>query len=148
MDINDAKSKAARYCAYQDRARFEVEEKLKSYGLGIRQIKKILVELADEGFIDEKRFSKVFSLGKFRNNKWGKIKIRQHLLLKQVPKDVIEQGLNDIPDDEYFAMIKFLIKLKGSFFDEPDDFIRNNRIAAYLSQKGFEPELIWDALKE
>lgn len=146
MDESEAKLKAARYCAYQERARFEVEEKLKSYGIGDRQAKKILRELIEEGYINEGRFARAFSRGKFNNNKWGRIKIRQHLLQKQIPESLVEQGLSEIPVDEYLETIKSLIKQKGKALDEPDDFIRKNKIAVYLIQKGYEADLVWEEL--
>jgi regulatory protein len=148
METDQAKSKLERYCAYQDRSVFEAEEKLKGYGLGAKQIKGILAELMREGFLDENRFSINYAKGKFRNNKWGKIKIKQHLLQKRVPKVLVEKGLNEIPHDEYLEMISMLIDQKSRLIDEPDAFVKNNKIAAFLIRKGFEPDLVWDVLKE
>jgi regulatory protein len=148
MEADQAKSKLERYCAYQDRSVYEAEQKLKAYNLETRQIKKILHELIMDGFLDEKRYARNFTLGKFRNNKWGKIKIRQHLLQKQVSKSLIEAALEIIPHHEYLEMIRALVIQKSRLIDEPDEFVRNNKIAAYLLQKGFEPDVIWSCLKE
>jgi regulatory protein len=148
MDKNEAKLRAAKFCAYQERAPFEVEEKLKSFGLNQKHIDQILRELSEDGYVNENRFANIYAKGKFRNNKWGKIKIRQHLLFKQIPKEVAEQGIMEIPDEEYEAMIKNLIKNKCNALEEPDLFIKNNKIASYLIQKGFEPDLVWKFLRE
>lgn len=148
MEIKEAKLKAARYCAYQERAPFDVEEKLKSFDLNPQQIKEILAELTEDGFINETRFTSIFVKSKFRNNKWGKIKIKQHLSLKKLPQDVIVSGLKEIPDEEYLSMIRMLVEQKTIHLNESDTFISNHKVASYLVQKGFEPELVWKYLKE
>ncbi len=147
MDIKEAKIKIANYCAYQERAPKEVEEKLSGFGLKEQVIHKIIKELVDEGFLNEDRFARAYVSGKFRNNKWGKHKIRQHLIFKGIDKAKIETALNGIDADDYHQMIRHLIMQKQASFDSTDSYIKKQKIAAYLLQKGFESEAIWENLK-
>jgi len=148
MDIQEAKEKAARYCAFQERAPFEVEEKLRGYGLKPQEIKKVMEDLKKEGFVDETRFARVYALGKFRNNKWGKIRIRQNLFLKRIGETLAQQALDEIPLEEYEAAAIKLIKGKYAALRDEDEYILQNKTAAYLIRKGFEPDLVWRLIRE
>lgn len=148
MDIKEAKIKIANYCAYQERAPKEVEEKLLSFGLKVQDIPKIIKELIDQGFLNEDRFARAYASGKFRNNKWGKHKIRQHLIFKGIDKEKIETALNGIDPEAYHQIIQQLIIQKKSSIDENDSYIKNQKISAYLLQKGFESEAIWENIKK
>lgn len=148
MDIQEAKEKAARYCAFQERAPFDVEEKLRGFGLKSQEIEEAMAYLEKEGFFDETRFALAYALGKFRNNKWGKIRIRQNLFLKRIGETVIQQALNEIPMEEYEVMAIKLIKGKCASLHDEDEYTLHNKTAAYLIRKGFEPDLVWRLIRE
>lgn len=148
MDLQKAREKAARYCAYQERAPHEVEEKLSGFGLDLSSVRKIMHELKKEGFFDEARFTRAYIAGKLRNNKWGKIRIRQNLMLKKLPASLVEQALNEIPEEEYIKTATALIQAKSKTLHEPDNYIRRNKIAVFLIGKGFEPDIVWDLIRE
>ena len=97
--------------------------------------------------MNEDRFARAYVSGKFRNNKWGKHKIRQHLIFKGIDKAKIETALNGIDADDYHQMIRHLIMQIQASFDSSDSYIKKQKIAAYLLQKGFESEAIWENLK-
>ncbi len=66
-----SKTKAARYCAYQERTQQEVRDKLYSYGLYTDMVEEVLTELIMEGFVSEERYAQAYCRGKFMSNKWG-----------------------------------------------------------------------------
>lgn len=73
----EAKLKAARFCAYQERSQQEVRDKLYEYGLHYNDVEELLSELIVEGFINEERFARAYVRGKFKMKKWGRHKILQ-----------------------------------------------------------------------
>ena len=66
--------RAERFCAYQERCRYEVEIKLKKLGANSNEIIKIIQSLEEDECLNEIRFAKLFSGGKFRIKDGGKIK--------------------------------------------------------------------------
>ena len=119
-NIKEAIERIQSYCALQDRCRWEVEKKIKEWGVKEDIIENILSDLILEKFIDEQRFAESFCRGKFRIKRWGKIKIKNELKLRKISVSCINKGLEQIDDKEYYSDgelkpredIMFLIKLK------------------------------------
>jgi regulatory protein len=58
----DAMAKAMSYCAYQERSRKEVREKVQSFGIeDDDEVEKILEKLTKDNFLNEERFAKAFA---------------------------------------------------------------------------------------
>ena len=103
--ITEILSKVERYCRYQERCKSEVEKKLVDLEVTEKMKKSILYELAKKKYFDNNRFSYEYAIGKFRNNKWGKIKISYHLKCKSIDKSIIDKALKKIPENEYLSLI-------------------------------------------
>jgi regulatory protein len=100
------------YCAYQERCIKDVTAKLKDWNLRENQIEKIINDLKKNNFLNEARFAKSYARGKFRMNSWGKQRIAFEMHLKNIPPQLIQEGLNSIPTDEYFTTLRDLILKK------------------------------------
>jgi regulatory protein len=142
-----AKQKALRYCAYQERAHQEVKNRLFELGLYSSEVDELLAYLITEGFLNEERFAKSFTGGKFRIKKWGRIKIIHSLQTKGLTKNCIRIGLKEIDEADYLHTLEELLKSKLSGLAESNVFIVRDKASKYAIQKGFEPELVWDTLK-
>lgn len=134
------------YCATQERCKQDVLSKIKLWGLKEENKFMILEKLINEDFINESRYVKLFCRSKFRLNKWGRIKIKNELIKKNISKDIIKEGLHEIDEEEYLKLLNKLIKKKASLIGNKDKFSRKKKIAIYLIQKGFESEIIWPNL--
>jgi regulatory protein len=145
--IREAKIKAARFCAYRERAPAEVREKLGRIGLMPDQQERVVNELIDENFINEQRFATAYANGKLRINKWGKIKIRHGLESYRIGDQCIEQALNALPEDEYLSVMVALMKNKQASLGIADPYVRNHKVVRFLISKGFEPDLVWNYVK-
>ena len=80
--------KLCRYCAYRERAISEVREKMTALDINECLQKRLIEQLIAENFINEKRYAESFARGKFRNNRWGRLKISKALLAKQIQRQV------------------------------------------------------------
>lgn len=143
-----AKAKAAKFCAYQERTQQEVRNKLYSYGLASNVVEDLLAELITEGFVNEERYAKAFCRGKFANNKWGKIKISLALKQKGISEYCIRTGMQEIEEEDYQALLRTLIDKKQSTLSNEDEYSRKHKTARYVIGKGYEPELVWQVLGE
>ena len=145
--VDEIKRKLEHYCVYQDRCHKEVEQKIKDYKLIPEAREQILLSLMEDNFLNEERFSKSFARGKFRIKKWGKVRIIRELKFRNISAYNIKSALKEINEDEYIATLYNLLAKKNEQVSEKNPFKRKKKIADYLLYRGFESNLIYEALK-
>lgn len=146
--VNEIRDKLAKYCAYQDRCHWEVENKLTEFNLIPEAKDEILIYLIQNKFLNEERFTKSFVQGKFNQKSWGRVKIRMELRKRKIPPKMIESALSEIHEEKYFETLQKLFeKKKNSLKSERDSFKKKAKIRNYLLQKGFESEIIAELLR-
>ncbi len=118
------------------------------YGLYSSEVDDLISKLIVEGFLNEERFAKAFAGGKFRIKKWGRLKIQQELEMQGLTKRCVAIGLKEIDASDYRKTLKSLIQKKSAQTSEQNPFKRKNLIARYVISKGYEPEMVWEMLKE
>jgi regulatory protein len=145
-----ALQKLRHFCAYQERCHREVSEKL--YQLGVRKYERdeIIASLIEENCLNEERFARQFAGGKFRIKHWGRIKIRQALKQKQVSDYCIRTALAELDEAIYRRTASRLgrTKWKSIRGTGVNHFVKMSKTRNYLLQKGYEPAIISDILKE
>jgi regulatory protein len=148
LTLAEAFSKICRYCAYQERSHREVKNKLFEYGLYSSEADELLSKLITENFLNEERYARAFSGGKFRMMKWGKVKIQKELEQEGLTPRCIARGLSEIDTKDYVKTLTTLINKKFAQLDEPNLYKKKNKVARYVTGKGYESELVWDVLKD
>ncbi len=145
-----AKLKIASYCAYQERCQQEVRNKLYSYELYRDEVDELLAWLITENYVNEERFAITFAGGKFRIKKWGKFKITQALAQKDISDYCIKKALQEIGQEDYLATIASLADKKMAEYSlrVSNPFQLRDKTAKYIISKGFEPNLVWQILKD
>ena len=147
-DIKIAIQKLKNYCALQEKSEWDVIQKMKDWGLIKSSQDHILKLLILEKYIDNERYCKSFCSGKFKIKKWGKIKIQNELIKKNISEFYIKKGLEEIDELDYLKELKNLFDKKKKSIIEKNHFIKNKKIAFYLINKGYERNLVWDKIKE
>ncbi len=142
-----ALQKLQRYCAYQDRCHQEVRSKLLELKVFGDDLEEIIAELISDNFLNEERFARSFVRGKFKMKGWGRNKITMHLKAKKVSSYCIKKGLEEIEEADYRNKIEELLTKKFASLKEEDNFIRRNKTARFVIQRGFEPNLVWEIFK-
>ena len=122
--------------------------KLKSWGLIQEVIDLLIIELVQFNFLNEERFARSFARGKFRINKWGKIKIRKELKKRDVYLKCIDLAMQEIDDKTYTITLKEILQKKNDILKETNSFNRKMKLIRYLVNRGYEYDLIDDALVE
>lgn len=126
----------------------EVTMKLKSWGLIQEAIDLLIVELIQFNFLNEERYARSFARGKFRIKKWGKIKIRMALKKRDIKFKCIDLSMLEIDDKTYFNTLKELLQKKNETVKETNSYKRKMKLTNYLVSRGYEYDLIHDALVE
>lgn len=146
--VNEIRDKLAKYCAYQDRCQWEVENKMTEFNLIPEARDEIMIYLIQHNFLNEERFAGSFVRGKFNQKNWGRIKIRSELKKRKIPSKMIESALGEIDEEDYMQTLQNLFeKKKISLKTERESFKKKAKIRNYLLQKGFEGEIIADLLR-
>jgi len=138
--------KARKFCTYQERCIFDVEQKLLEWMASEKTIEEIIHQLEEEDLINEERYAVSFAVGKLRNNKWGKNKIFYALMQKHIPELYVQMGLSEIDDEEYLDTLKGLLKSKK--IKEENEFRRHQKLVKFIMQKGFQADLAWKVLRK
>jgi len=136
------------YCAYQERSHRQVKQKLFDLGLYGEQVDQILARLITEGFINEERFAKSYAGGKFRMKKWGRLKIVQELEQQAISGRNIQTALKEIDAADYEQTLRTLLLRKMKLVDSTNVYQWRDKLARYATGKGYEPELVWQLLRE
>lgn len=146
--VDEVKRKIEFYCVYQDRCHKDVEKKLREYNLIPEAREYILLHLLEHNFLNEERFSKSFARGKFRIKKWGKQRIVRELKQRDISSYNIKTALKEIDEQDYIATLYSLIEKKNNFSNETNLFKKKKKIIDHLLYKGFETNLIFEAVNE
>ena len=127
-NIKEVKERIQSFCALQDRCQLEAKKKMREWGVEEDIIENILTDLILEKFIDEQRFSESFCRGKFRIKKWGKLKIKNELMLRKISESCINKGLEQIKDKEYYSVLKELYEKKKNSLKDKNQFIQKGKL--------------------
>jgi len=146
--VEEALQKLMHFCAYRDRSQKEVEDKLNEMHMIDAAKEKIIIELMQEGFLNEERFARSFVRGKFRIKKWGRIKITQELKKRGISSPIIKMGLTEIKESDYRTTLFELAEKKLEKIDEPNEYKRKGKLADHLMRKGYESSLVFDSIQE
>lgn len=148
LTLQEARQKIYRYCTYQERCHQEVRKKLYEMGLRTNDVDEIIVHLITEGFLNEERFAKAYVGGKFRMKNWGRIKIIHSLEGKGISPNCIKAGLTEIDEQAYSDTLQKILSKKMDELRDGNIYEKRNQIAKYAIQKGFEPDLAWNRIRE
>ncbi|MCQ2337100.1 MAG: RecX family transcriptional regulator [Paludibacteraceae bacterium] len=130
--------KISNYCAACERCKAEVVEKMKRLDIGEEEYSEIIEKLEKEGFIDEQRYAKAFTMDKFRFSHWGKRKIEFALRMKHIPESLVSNALDSIDSDEY-DKVKDSVKAAKERTLKGDKNSMENRakVLRFMASRGF-----------
>mgnify|MGYP000970945108 CR=1 FL=1 len=143
----EARSKIAKYCAYQERCHQEVRDKLYSFGLYKDDVEQLIYELIQNNFINEERFAIAYTRGKFNYKKWGRNRIRQELKLRKISDFCIKKGMQTIDDEVYEETLLALLEKKIASLKSLKGYQKNYKAAQFVIGKGYESDIVWSIIK-
>ncbi|WP_298307439.1 regulatory protein RecX [Flavobacterium sp.] len=146
--VEDIVQKLEYYCSYQERCHIEVSEKLRGFVLNQAEKDRIIVHLIESNFLNEERFALVFSISKFHQKKWGKIRIKNELKARKISDYLVTKALKEIPSEEYEMTFETLAEKHWESITEKNDLKKRKKFCDYLLRKGWESERIYEKVKE
>ncbi len=145
------KKKAYAYLAFSQRTTYEVKEYLETKKdecfATEEDIDTALNELKSEFLIDDKKYVENYFEVKLRRGKKGMAFLKNNLLRKGIPEELIENYVQSNPVDEA-ELIRPLIQKKKTSLSNLQNKEIKQKLFFYLRQKGFSYEAIQKAIEE
>lgn len=145
---DEALMRMQRYCAYQERSHHEVRSKLLDLNIYGDDLEEIIAQLISDNFLNEERFARAYARGKFRMKQWGRRRIVQELKRHEVSDYSIRKAMEEIDNQDYIETLRDVIEKKSRTTAAASHFELQNKLAQYVISRGFEPELVWEVVKE
>jgi regulatory protein len=148
MEFEQALLKLAAFCAYRERCSREVRSKMTEWELPDALQERLIHYLKQENYLDDERFAMAYVRSKFRQQHWGKIKLRLMLQQKGLPDELIHRALHSIDKDEYWQTLLELAEKKAAqLAAKPKSATPQRSIFQFLARKGFEADLVAEAVR-
>ena len=138
----EAYLRLAALCVQAEHCRYEMDEKMRRWGLDDEARERVLTRLVAERYIDEERYCRAFVADKIRYNKWGRRKVEQALWMKRIDTAISQQVLDDVDDREYVAVLKPLIAQKRRSTKARSDYELNMKLIQFARSRGFDFNII------
>lgn len=135
-------SKAQSYCSRAEKCESDVRTYLYKQHVDSETIDRIVESLKEDKFVDNARYARAFVADAFRFNKWGRLKIRQALLVKGISERLIDESLAQINADEYMSLVESLVKSKLKTVRGEDEYKIKASVFRFAYSRGFESELV------
>lgn len=142
----EALIKAASFCAYQERTHKEVRTRLSELEVVGDESEAILTYLIKNNYLNEERFARIFAGSKFRQKKWGRIKIRQELKMRGISDYCLKAGMSEIDDNDYMITLQEIIEKKSKDIKDSNKLIIKQKLVKFVLSKGFEHDLVFDVV--
>jgi regulatory protein len=140
--------KMEHFCAYQERCHNEVESKLYDFYLTEDEKSEIIFELMQHNYLNEERFASLFTISKFHQKKWGKIRITNELKFRKISAYLIKKSIAEIPISEYAETFEILSEKTWETIREKNKSKKRKKFCDSLLRKGWESEWIYKKVVE
>ena len=107
----------------------------------------ILLYLIKENYLNEERFARSYTRGKFYIKKWGRNKIKTSLFQKGITEKLIQISFDEIDEKDYKKTLSELIDKTISTYKGIKEYQKKQKLIKFLISKGYEYELILDSLE-
>jgi len=135
------------FCAYRERCASEIKQKMYVLQVPNADYETYLNHLKENNFFNEERFANAFAHGKNAIKKWGRKKISMELQSKNIDSQKIDQSLLQIDEGMYLLKLEDILSKKLRTIKETDAFKKKQKLIQFAMQKGYEYEIINEALK-
>ena len=136
----------AALCANAEHCQYEMLEKMKRWELSDEAQARVMAQLIEQRYVDDRRYARAFVKDKIRYNKWGRRKVQQGLWMKRIDKEIQDEVLNEIDEKEYLNVLKPLLKQKRKSIKANSDYELNQKLVRFAYGRGFTFDIIRQCL--
>ena len=147
--LEKARSYALRLIDYRPRSCREIRSRLRQKGYGSHIIEKLVYELKQHGFLDDKEFARLWARSRSQTAGRGIALIRSELLAKSIDTQIVEDTVSALRseyDEEDTA--RQIFKRRMRLLKGLDKIKAKARIYGYLRRRGFPDIIIYKLIGE
>ena len=141
LSYEELLSKCKRFCAYRERCRSEIEQKIRKID-GARHMESLISALEEDDYLNEMRFVESYINGKVFIKGWGRIKVINMLRKLKIPSDLINRGIEAVDEEEYLKLLSRAADKYCEYHRLSDKAEDKNKAYKFLINKGFESDLV------
>lgn len=131
------------YCVYQERCHHEVLQKLYQIKCPKVYHDEIIAQLINNNYLNEERFSLIFTQSKFHQKHWGKIRLEIELKQRNIGSRIIQIALKNINQEEYLELFNLNSEKFWETITEKNKIKKLKKFTDYWLRKGFEQDLVY-----
>ncbi|KUK73406.1 MAG: Regulatory protein RecX [Clostridiales bacterium 38_11] len=124
----------------------EMVDKLKAKNFTDDIIHYVLSYLKSYGYLDDKKYVELFLREKININRYGTMKLRNKLLQKGIPSELIEEGLGRIDEETMIENAVYLANKKINSLNGQESIDIRHKVYRHLASKGYSYTTIAKAL--
>lgn len=136
----EAFNKLSALCASAEYCETDMRRKMQRWELPEGAEERIIAKLYKERFIDDKRYAHAFVRDKFRYNHWGRVRISRELRMRNIASEVIDEALNEIPEEDKLETLRHLINNKRKTVKGKSEYEVRTKLIRFALGRGFELE--------
>ena len=129
-------------CSQAEHCSYEMEEKMRRWGMAEDERARVLGRLAELKFIDDERYARAYVRDKVKYNKWGRRKVDQGLWAKHIDEATRRRVLGEVADADYLAVLRPLLKARSRSLKAADGSEHNRKLMRFALGRGFDYRLI------
>lgn len=140
-DFGKLRDRTYKWLGIRPRSAHEIEQYLRRKTDDEELKDKMIEELKKYNYIDDKKFAEAWISGRTAIKPISEYRLRQELIKKRVPKEVIDASLEEAGLDDLSAVKEVIAKRGHRYKDK-------QKLMAYLARQGFRYDVIKQALNE
>ena len=141
-------NRAAALCARCEQAPGDIREKLLKWGLSTGEAERVLRQLTEQGFLDERRFARAYVKDKFTFNGWGRIKIAHQLRQKGITAEVVDETTGLLDEESYRERLVELLRAKWRTVQTREPRAAWAAMMRFAASRGFETSIAAECVKQ
>jgi regulatory protein len=142
--VEQALAIAYRYLNRRERTEAEMRARLERADVEPPDTEHAIAILAEQGYLDDARFARLFAQDKRELEQWGSDRIRQALRGRGVPPELVEEALGEQRGESEIDLA--LALLRRRFPSPVGDRRERERALGMLVRKGYDLDLALDAI--
>lgn len=141
---NYAISILARY----SKSEYKLKQKMLQKGYDVVFIEKAIIKLKQNKYLDDERYSEMLIDNKINISKYGKKRIKEALYEKGINKEIIEDKINQLSDEDELERALIIGQKKLNTLIEQDTIKKKMKLTNFLIYKGFDYSIVKKTLEQ
>lgn len=146
LTFKEALARAEDMCNRAERCTDEVRRKLLRLGVSAADTEAVIERLTAARYIDDARFARLYARDRVEYAGWGRRKIAAALAVRRIPRQAINEALDALDQEIYLARLRDIVARRRRSLPDADTYEGRTRIFRHAASRGFEPQLIIDAI--